>query len=174
MLEILLLSSRHFYYYDYYFWSLFYLRIYINTSSGKSSLSSCVLQAEIGLCVLKDRFFFTPVFLCTAHKTSCEMQRHVLLTRSCRYALPVICRSSSSSCWTETATKDRFIEEEKAWDAKVQWDSLSPEEAEIVRAHKRAILNELTTYDDDKGRKVKTRLDHFLRGSCCGNGCRHV
>lgn len=72
-------------------------------------------------------------------------------------------------------TRLRFLEAEKEWDAKIVWASLTKEEIDIVKAHKKAVMNGHFTYDDTKlGRKVMTRLRHFLRGSCCGNACRHV
>lgn len=71
--------------------------------------------------------------------------------------------------------RNKFLEAEKVWDSKVVWQSLNEEEIEIVRAHKRAVMNGHFTYDDHKlDKKVMTRLRHFLRGSCCGNACRHV
>ncbi|EFX84943.1 hypothetical protein DAPPUDRAFT_314549 [Daphnia pulex] len=74
----------------------------------------------------------------------------------------------------QRAAREKFLEAEKEWDRKVKWDSLNEDEIEIVKAHKRAVLNGHFTYDDTKlGKKVTTRLRHFLRGSCCGNGCRH-
>ena len=71
--------------------------------------------------------------------------------------------------------RERFLEAEKEWDAKVHWDSLSQEEIAIVKNHKQAVMNGHFTYDDPQlNKKVMTRLRHFLRGSCCGNACRHV
>lgn len=76
---------------------------------------------------------------------------------------------------TQRARREQFLEAEKVWDAQVQWESLTNEEKEIVKAHKQAVMNGHFTYHDKKlGRKVMTRLRHFLRGSCCGNACRHV
>ena len=68
-----------------------------------------------------------------------------------------------------------FLTAEKIWDDRVQWHRLTSEEAEIAQLHKEAVNNGHFTYDDPKlQRKVLTRLRHFLRGSCCGNACRHV
>lgn len=69
--------------------------------------------------------------------------------------------------------RKQFMEAEIEWDRKVCWESLSAEEAQIVRTHKQAVLNGHFTYDQGD-KKVKTRLRHFLRGTCCGNACRHV
>ena len=75
----------------------------------------------------------------------------------------------------QRAAREKFLEAEKEWDKTVKWDSLNEDEIEIVTAHKRAVLSGHFTYDDTKlEKKVTTRLRHFLRGSCCGNGCRHV
>ena len=44
----------------------------------------------------------------------------------------------------------------------------------IWKAHKEAIEDLHFTYDDpDTGLKVITRLRHYLKGTCCGNACRH-
>ncbi len=69
--------------------------------------------------------------------------------------------------------RKQFMEAEIEWDRKVCWESLSAQEAQIVRTHKQAVLNGHFTYDQGD-KKVKTRLRHFLRGTCCGNACRHV
>ena len=72
-------------------------------------------------------------------------------------------------------TREKFLEAEKVWDAKIDWDSLTKEEIAIVKVHKEAVTNGYFTYEDPKlRRKVMTRLRHFLRGTCCGNACRHV
>lgn len=69
----------------------------------------------------------------------------------------------------------KFVEAEKDWDALVQWTQLSEDEKDIVKAHKEAVMNGHFTYVDPKTRyKVMTRLKHYLRGTCCGNACRHV
>ena len=47
-------------------------------------------------------------------------------------------------------------------------------ERSIWEAHRDAVQNLYFTYDDpETGLKVITRLRHFLKGSCCGNACRH-
>ena len=47
-------------------------------------------------------------------------------------------------------------------------------EKKIVEQHREAVQNLCFTYDDpETGLKVITRLRHFLKGSCCGNACRH-
>ena len=74
----------------------------------------------------------------------------------------------------QRATREKFWEAEKAWDAQIRWGELSPREVEIVLAHKEAVVNGHFTYDNAEGLKVVTRLRHFLKGSCCGNSCRHV
>lgn len=69
----------------------------------------------------------------------------------------------------------KFLEAERDWDALVQWVILSDEEKEIVKTHKEAVMNGHFTYVDPKTKyKVMTRLKHYLRGTCCGNACRHV
>ena len=62
-----------------------------------------------------------------------------------------------------------FFEAEKVWDAQIRWEALSQQDVDIVRAHKEAVVKGHFTYDAGQGRKVMTRLRHFLRGSCCGN-----
>lgn len=72
-------------------------------------------------------------------------------------------------------TRKKFLEAEAVWDSKIMWDSLNQDEIDVVKAHKKAVLSGHFTYDDSKlQKKVMTRLRHFLRGSCCGNACRHV
>jgi hypothetical protein len=71
--------------------------------------------------------------------------------------------------------REKFLEAEKEWDAKIDLESLSQEEIAIVKNHKQAVMNGHFTYNDPQlNKKVLTRLRHFLRGSCCGNACRHV
>lgn len=72
-------------------------------------------------------------------------------------------------------TRLKFLEAEAKWDAQIVWDNLTGHDIKIVETHKKAVLNGHFTYDDCKlGKKVMTRLRHFLRGSCCGSACRHV
>ncbi|XP_057364860.1 uncharacterized protein LOC130685562 isoform X1 [Daphnia carinata] len=74
----------------------------------------------------------------------------------------------------QKAARDQFLEAEKQWDKLVNWDRLNKIESEIVKTHKQAVMNGHFTYDDTNlNKKVMTRLRHFLRGSCCGNACRH-
>ena len=71
--------------------------------------------------------------------------------------------------------REKFLEAEKEWDAKIRWESLSQEDIVIVKNHKQAVMNGHFTYNDPQlNVKVMTRLRHFLRGTCCGNACRHV
>ena len=71
-------------------------------------------------------------------------------------------------------TRMKFWEAEKIWDAQIRWQELSSRGVEIVLAHKEAVIHGHFTYDDGEHSKVMTRLRHFLKGSCCGNSCRHV
>ena len=74
----------------------------------------------------------------------------------------------------QIASRLKFWEAEKAWDATIDWEKLSDREIKIVLAHKEAVVNGHFTYDEGQGLKVITRLRHFLKGTCCGNACRHV
>ena len=45
---------------------------------------------------------------------------------------------------------------------------------DIVKAHKKAFVNDEMTYTDPKtGLIVFTAAYHLKRGYCCGSGCRH-
>ncbi|KAK7053119.1 hypothetical protein SK128_015295 [Halocaridina rubra] len=71
--------------------------------------------------------------------------------------------------------KTEFENEEEKWDALVDMTLLSADDVKIYEAHKLAVQRGHFTYDDpfQRDRIVKTRLRHFLRGTCCGNACRH-
>lgn len=71
-------------------------------------------------------------------------------------------------------TRERFAACEKEWEKLVDERLLQPEELRIHETHKLAVAKGHFTYDDPyTGYRVMTRLRHFLRGSCCGNACRH-
>ena len=71
--------------------------------------------------------------------------------------------------------RERFEACEKEWEKLVDERLLQPEDLAIHEAHKMAVAQGHFTYDDPHtGYRVMTRLRHFLRGSCCGNACRHV
>ena len=71
--------------------------------------------------------------------------------------------------------RERFAAREKEWEALVDVRLLRPEDLRIREAHKGAVAQGHFTYNDPTtGYRVMTRLRHFLRGSCCGNACRHV
>ena len=74
----------------------------------------------------------------------------------------------------QRVTREKFWEAEKMWDAQIRWQELSDQDVQIVLAHKEAVINGHFTYDNGNNLKVMTRLRHFLKGSCCGNSCRHV
>lgn len=75
----------------------------------------------------------------------------------------------------QKAVREKFLEAEIQWNKLIEWNCLNKDEIEIVKAHQRAVIDGHFTYDDAiLKKKVMTRLRHFLRGSCCGNACRHV
>ncbi|KAK2723524.1 hypothetical protein QYM36_002008 [Artemia franciscana] len=74
----------------------------------------------------------------------------------------------------QKALRKRYWEFETEWNRKVDLGSLSEEEKLINRIHNEAVINGHFTYDDPAtGNRVMTRLRHFLKGTCCGNACRH-
>lgn len=101
-----------------------------------------------------------------------------------RYSSTVLPDDDRSSLFTQQMPKLsekqrearlKFLEAEAKWDAQIVWGNLTGNDIKIVETHKKAVLNGHFTYDDCKlGKKVMTRLRHFLRGSCCGSACRHV
>ncbi|KAG0728995.1 hypothetical protein GWK47_031316 [Chionoecetes opilio] len=71
-------------------------------------------------------------------------------------------------------TRERFAACEVEWQRLVDERLLQPEDLRIHEAHRLAVARGHFTYDDPHtGYRVMTRLRHFLRGSCCGNACRH-
>ncbi|XP_077505293.1 uncharacterized protein C1orf53-like isoform X2 [Amblyomma americanum] len=59
-------------------------------------------------------------------------------------------------------------------DVSVCWGRLSDNERKIYEAHKLAIQRAEKSYIDPvTGFNVFTGLFHYLRGYCCGFGCRH-
>lgn len=74
----------------------------------------------------------------------------------------------------QKAMRAEYIAKEMEWESGVDYSRLTSQELLIHRKHKEAIENFHFTYDDpDTGLKVVTRLRHFLKGTCCGNACRH-
>eukprot|EP00088_Acartia_fossae_P054737 TRINITY_DN6313_c0_g1_i6.p1 TRINITY_DN6313_c0_g1~~TRINITY_DN6313_c0_g1_i6.p1 ORF type:complete len:149 (-),score=22.03 TRINITY_DN6313_c0_g1_i6:51-497(-) len=70
--------------------------------------------------------------------------------------------------------REEFWKREAELESKVDYAKLSKEEKEIHLAHRTAVEDYHFTYDDpETGLKVITRLRHFLKGTCCGNACRH-
>jgi len=70
--------------------------------------------------------------------------------------------------------REQFFAAERVFESQVDYSKLSSEELRIHQAHREAIDNLHFTYDDPQtGLKVITRLRHFLKGTCCGNACRH-
>lgn len=70
--------------------------------------------------------------------------------------------------------RERFEASEREWEKLVDERLLQPGDLTIHKAHKLAVARGHFTYDDPhSGYRVMTRLRHFLRGSCCGNACRH-
>lgn len=71
--------------------------------------------------------------------------------------------------------REEFQAKEAHWEGLVDRNLLSAEDVKIYEEHKAAVARGHFTYDDPlSGYRVMTRLRHFLRGSCCGNACRHV
>ena len=67
-----------------------------------------------------------------------------------------------------------FLSREAEWERGVNQSNLSAREKLIHSTHNQAVQNLHFTYDDpETGLKVLTRLRHFLKGTCCGNACRH-
>jgi hypothetical protein len=71
--------------------------------------------------------------------------------------------------------RKKFWEQEKEFEAQVDYNKLSEAERLIHKIHAEAVARGHFTYDDpENGDRVFTRLRHFLKGSCCGSACRHV
>ncbi|KAG7162069.1 hypothetical protein Hamer_G023972 [Homarus americanus] len=71
-------------------------------------------------------------------------------------------------------TREQFEAAEQHWEKLVDKSILHPNDLRIYEAHKAAVARGHFTYDDPGTHyRVMTRLRHFLRGSCCGNACRH-
>ena len=74
----------------------------------------------------------------------------------------------------QAALRAEFLTREEEWEQGVNHAKLSELEKLIHRTHNQAVQNLHFTYDDpETGLKVLTRLRHFLKGTCCGNACRH-
>ena len=74
----------------------------------------------------------------------------------------------------QAALRAEFWKLEAEWEKRVDFSRLSDKEKLIHEKHNEAVKNLHFTYDDpDTGLKVITRLRHFLKGTCCGNACRH-
>ena len=74
----------------------------------------------------------------------------------------------------QAALRAEFLAREVEWERGVNYSNLSDKEKIIHRTHNLAAKNRHFTYDDpESGLKVLTRLRHFLKGTCCGNACRH-
>ncbi|KAJ9579763.1 hypothetical protein L9F63_004600 [Diploptera punctata] len=68
----------------------------------------------------------------------------------------------------------KFWEQEKTFEAQVDYSRLNDMEKLIHKTHAEAVARGHFTYDDpENGDRVLTRLRHFLKGSCCGSACRH-
>lgn len=68
-----------------------------------------------------------------------------------------------------------FWEKEVMLKSNLQYDLLSEDDKKVHDLHEKAIRKGHFTYDDPKtNERIRTRLRHFLRGTCCGNACRHV
>lgn len=71
--------------------------------------------------------------------------------------------------------REEFQVKEAQWESLVDRSLLLDKDVKIYEEHKAAVVRGHFTYDDPfTGYRVMTRLRHFLRGSCCGNACRHV
>ena len=74
----------------------------------------------------------------------------------------------------QAALRAEFLSREVEWERGVNYSNLSDKEKIIHRTHNQAVKNRHFTYDDpETGLRVLTRLRHFLKGTCCGNACRH-
>ena len=72
------------------------------------------------------------------------------------------------------AKREAYFAFEKGWETKVDYNLLNAKEKLIHLKHKEAIEGLHWTYiDPDTGLKVITRFRHYLKGTCCGNACRH-
>jgi hypothetical protein len=67
-----------------------------------------------------------------------------------------------------------FVRQEAVREAAVDASQLTAAEQLICESHAAAVARFHFTYDDPAtGLRVMTRYRHYLRGSCCGNACRH-
>jgi len=74
----------------------------------------------------------------------------------------------------QKAMRAEYLAKEVEWESAVDYSRLTEQEAHIHEQHKEAVENFHFTYDDPAtGLKVVTRLRHVLKGTCCGNACRH-
>jgi len=74
----------------------------------------------------------------------------------------------------QKAMRQEFLAKEAEWEGAVDYSRLTKQELDIHMKHREAVENFHFTYDDpETGLKVITRLRHFLKGTCCGNACRH-
>ncbi|MPC65638.1 uncharacterized protein E2C01_059776 [Portunus trituberculatus] len=97
---------------------------------------------------------------------------HICYYCSVRYASDLVKERASKE---NKKTREHFEACEKEWEKLVNERLLQPEDLTIHQVHKLAVAQGHFTYDDPHtGYRVMTRLRHFLRGSCCGNACRHV
>ena len=72
-------------------------------------------------------------------------------------------------------TVQRYREMESLLEKDLDLKTLNQEEIAIHDAHQAASKQFHFSYvDPSTGLLVMTRLKHFLRGTCCGNACRHV
>ena len=70
--------------------------------------------------------------------------------------------------------RQKFLALEHQLRVDVMTSELSDSDKCIQIAHDRAVRNWELMYDDPvTNLKVMTRWRHFLKGECCGSGCRH-
>jgi hypothetical protein len=70
--------------------------------------------------------------------------------------------------------RKEFLRQEVDREAAVDASQLTAAEQLIRESHAGAVARFHFTYDDPvTGFRVMTRYRHYLRGSCCGNACRH-
>jgi len=75
---------------------------------------------------------------------------------------------------SQARLRREFLRLEEELERKVDYARLDPAERLIHQTHKEAVEGLHFTYrDPESGLLVVTRLRHFLKGSCCGNACRH-
>ncbi|XP_076359724.1 uncharacterized protein C1orf53-like isoform X1 [Tachypleus tridentatus] len=85
-----------------------------------------------------------------------------------------IYRNCSFNTAESILRRDEFMKKFEEIKSAVELLILSEKEKEIYEIHKEAVQKGKLSYTDPTtGYLVMTGLYHFVRGYCCGNGCRH-